>query len=201
MIKNFLKSYALSLVMVLGFTTLGMAQTAPSIKDFPNVKIKNFGQMDERFYRGAQPLEGDYQALKDLGITTIIDLREDAEGYSKTIAESLGMKYYNVPMSGWKYPKDSVVDEFMKIVDNAETGKFFLHCKAGIHRTGVLGAVYRFEKNNWDYDKAYKEMKNYDFSWWMVHGRLKTFVKDYSEEMEEKAKLKAAPPVAAVSGN
>ena len=84
MIKNFLKSYALSLVMVLGLTTLGFAQTSPSTKDFPNVKIKNFGQMDERFYRGAQPEQGDYQALKDLGITTVIDLREDPEEYRKS---------------------------------------------------------------------------------------------------------------------
>ena len=27
------------------------------------IKIKNFGQMDERFYRGAQPKEKDYKDL------------------------------------------------------------------------------------------------------------------------------------------
>ena len=40
------------------------------------VKIKNFGQMDDRFFRGAQPKdEADYKALAELGIKTIIDLR------------------------------------------------------------------------------------------------------------------------------
>ena len=35
---------------------------------FPNIKISNFGQMDENFYRGARPKDKDYPALKELGI-------------------------------------------------------------------------------------------------------------------------------------
>src|SRR5215831_16671809 len=43
--------------------------TAPS--SFPNVKIKNFGQMDEHFFRGAQPAPDDYKTLATLGIKCI----------------------------------------------------------------------------------------------------------------------------------
>ena len=51
-------------------------ETAPS--QFPNIRIKNFGQMDEHFYRGAQPEQSDYTAMAPaLGIKTIIDLRDD----------------------------------------------------------------------------------------------------------------------------
>src|SRR5258706_1456684 len=53
------------------------AATITSPSDFPNIKIKNFGQMDEHFYRGAQPKPDDYRALATLGIKTIIDLRDD----------------------------------------------------------------------------------------------------------------------------
>ena len=54
----------------------------------------------------------------------------------------------------------------------------------------MTGAVYRFEKYGWDYEKTYREMKNYKFSTWMVHGRLKDFVEDYAEKMKnEQAKL------------
>ena len=35
--------------------------------------------MDERFYRGAKPKRGQYQALKDLGVNTVIDLQEEPE--------------------------------------------------------------------------------------------------------------------------
>src|SRR5690349_4219461 len=136
--KNYLRAFLATLVFVLSFSVVNFAQTAP--KTFPNVNIKNFGQMDERFYRGAQPLPGDYQSLKDLGITTVIDLRNDPTDYEKTEVEKLGMKYVNIPMSGWKSPKDKDLEEFMNLVNDSSTGAFFVHCKAGIHRTGVAGA-------------------------------------------------------------
>jgi len=182
MTKNFLRAFAASFVLILNFAVYSTAQTSPSATDFPSVKIGNFGQMDERFYRGAQPLESDYQSLKDLGIKTVIDLRNDPTDYEKAAVEALGMKYVNIPMSGWKSPKDAQMDVFLKLIDDPETGKFFVHCKAGIHRTGVAGAVYRFEKYSWTYDQAYQEMKNYNFTSGLVHGSLKSFVKDYAKE-------------------
>jgi protein tyrosine/serine phosphatase len=181
MIKNTLRAFAATFVLVFSFVASSTAQTSPSATDFPAVKIGNFGQMDERFYRGAQPLESDYQSLKDIGITTVIDLRNDPTGYEKSAVEALGMKYVNIPMSGWQSPKDVQIAEFLKLVGNPETGKFFVHCKAGIHRTGVAGAVYRFNKYNWNYDQAYKEMKNYNFTSGLVHGSLKSFVKKYAK--------------------
>ena len=54
---------------------------------FPNIKIKNFGQMDDRFYRGARPGEEDYKALAELGITTIIDLTDNSREYEHPAVE------------------------------------------------------------------------------------------------------------------
>jgi tyrosine-protein phosphatase SIW14 len=188
--KNFLTAFVTSLLMVFSFAAFTSAQTAPS--SFPNVKIGNFGQMDERFYRGAQPLPDDYQSLKDLGVKTVIDLRNDPTDYEKASVEALGMRYVNIPMSGWKSPKDQQIEEFLKLANDPETGAFFVHCKAGIHRTGVAGAVWRFTKYSWDYDQTYKEMKNYNFSSGLVHGALKSFVKDYFKEMETEKATRAA---------
>ena len=70
----------------------------------------------------------------------------------------------------------------------------FAHCKAGRHRTGLTGAVYRMEKYGWDYDKVYKEMKNYDYSSWPVHYNIKTYVQDYAKEI--KSRKPVAVPVA-----
>src|SRR5829696_1361887 len=103
--KNHLRAFLAIFVFVLGFSLNGFAQTVPQA--FPNVNIKNFGQMDERLYRGAQPLPEDYQALKDLGVATVVDLRNDPTDYEKTEVEKLGMRYVNIPMSGWKTPKDN----------------------------------------------------------------------------------------------
>ena len=212
MIKDTLRSFLATFAFVIAFVTVSFGQsqtnfqatdslggvTTAAKKDFSNVKIGNFGQMDERFYRGAQPLESDYQSLKDLGITTVIDLRNDPMAYEKAAVEALGMKYVHIPMSGWKSPKQADVDTFLALVNNPETGKFYVHCKAGIHRTGVVGAAYRYTNYGWDYDKVYKEMKDYNYSNGLVHGKLGSFVKKMGGRFaEEKAKAAtAASPIA-----
>jgi tyrosine-protein phosphatase SIW14 len=180
MTKNIFRKYAAAFFAVFSFAAFAQAQTSPS--EFPNVKIKNFGQMDDNYFRGAQPMPDDYASLAALGVKTIVDLRNDPTDYEKSAAEAVGIKYIPVPMSGWKSPKDADVQKVVSILNDPATyGKVFVHCKAGIHRTGITGAVYRMEKYGWDYDKAYTEMKNYNFSAGLVHGSLKSYVKDYAK--------------------
>jgi protein tyrosine/serine phosphatase len=148
--------------------------------EISNVKIKNFGQMDDRFFRGAQPKENDYGQLAALGIKTVIDLQDDPTPYEKRNVEALGMKYINIPMSDKDYPGTDKITEFLKLVDDPTTGKFYVHCAGGRHRTGVMGAVYRFNRYNWNYDQVYAEMKKYDFYTRWGHGDMKKFVQDYA---------------------
>src|SRR5437899_11037067 len=151
---------------------------------FTNIHIRNFGKMDARFYRGAQPDEADYKDLKALGIQTVIDLQDSPTNYEKRDVEALGMRYVNIPMSDSSYPKEESINAFLKLVNNPATGKFFAHCAGGRHRTGVVGAVYRFNVNHWNFDQAYTEMKDYDFYTRWGHGDLKTFVEDYAQKMQ-----------------
>jgi tyrosine-protein phosphatase SIW14 len=150
---------------------------------FSNIKIRNFGKMDDRFYRGAQPDESDYKDLKALGVKTVIDLQDHPTSYEKRDVEALGMRYVNIPMSDSNYPKEEQIAAFLKVVNDSTTGTFFAHCAGGRHRTGVVGAVYRFNVNHWSYDQAYAEMKDYDFYTRFGHGDLKTFVEDYAKRM------------------
>ena len=154
--------------------------------EIANVKIKNFGQMDDRFFRGGQPKQNDYQQLAALGIKTVIDLRNDPKDYAKQNVEALGMKYVNIPMSDKDYPPSAKIEEFLKLVDDPSTGKFFVHCAGGRHRTGVMGAVYRFNEYQWKYDQVYAEMKKYDFYTRWGHGDMKKFVKDYATSFQNK---------------
>ncbi len=152
---------------------------------FPNVRIKNFGQMDERFFRGAEPKDiEDFQALKELGISTIIDLQAKPERTERGMVESLGMRYVNIPMIEKKYPRPEWVAAFMKTVDDPETGKFYVHCAGGRHRTGSMGAVYRMEKYGWNFEQVYAEMKQFDFYTSWGHGDFKTFVEDYARQRQ-----------------
>lgn len=183
MFKNNLRALVASFVFVLSFAVIsGFAQTSPS--PVGNVKIRNFGQMDEHYYRGAQPKEDEYQSLKDLGVKTVIDLQAEPTKYEKAAVEGLGMKYVNIPMEDTEYPKPESIETFLKIVNDPSTGTVFVHCKGGKHRTGVTGAVYRFTKYGWDYDKAYQEMLNYDFYTKWGRQVMKDFVVDYAAKMK-----------------
>jgi protein tyrosine/serine phosphatase len=104
-------------------------------------------------------------------------------------------------MSGWKYAKDTQVEEFMKLMNDPATGVVYAHCKAGKHRTGLTGAIYRFEKYGWDYDEAYKEMKNYDYSSWPVHYNIKAYVQDYAKVMKSRRPVATQTATAAAGAN
>lgn len=183
---------------ILLFSVVSFAQSAQQA-DFSNIKIKNFGQMDERFYRGAQPKKEDYKDLAALGIKTVIDLQAEPKDYEKSMVEALGMRYVNIPMVDKEYPKQEWVDAFLKVVNDPTTGKFYVHCAGGRHRTGAMGAVYRYTKYGWNYDQVYAEMKKYDFYTSFGHGDFKKFVQDYWQQMQAKGAASASASTAAQS--
>jgi protein tyrosine/serine phosphatase len=187
---NFKRDFLFVRLLVLTLTFAAFATSFAQSREsnsFSNIKIKNFGQMDQRFYRGAQPKENDYKALAALGIKTVIDLRDDSEGYEKPAVEAAGMRYVNIPMDDKSYPTTGTVETFLKLVDSPDTGKFYVHCAGGRHRTGVMGAVYRFTHDKWNYDQAYAEMKQYDFYTRWGHGPMKEFVQDYWNRLQSQS--------------
>lgn len=181
--RKFFRNVASLILVTLALTVISQAQEV-SNHTSPAVKIKNFGQMDERFYRGARPKQEDYKDLAAMGIKTIIDLTEDPKEDEKATIESLGMKFVHIPMIAKKYPTEEVTNMFLKVANDPATGKFFVHCAGGRHRTGAMGAVYRFQNYNWNFDQVYAEMKQYDFYTSWGHGAFKDFVKDYYDHMQ-----------------
>jgi protein tyrosine/serine phosphatase len=181
--KKSFRSLVATIFTVLALAIVAQAQE-PTSQDFSSIKIKNFGQMDERFYRGAQPKEQDFKSLAAIGIKTVIDLTEDPKPYEKTAVEALGMKYVNIPMIAKKYPTEEATRMFLKVANDPETGKFYLHCAGGRHRTGAMGAVYRYQFYDWNFDQVYAEMKKFDFYTSWGHGAFKDFVQDYYEKLQ-----------------
>jgi len=192
------RNVAGAVLIVLALTLVSQAQGLSS-QNNPTVKIKNFGQMDERFYRGAQPKEQDYKDLAALGIKTVIDLTADPKPYERPAVEALGMKYVSIPMAERKYPTEEVTRMFLKVVSDPDTGKFFVHCAGGRHRTGAMGAVYRYQFYDWNFDQVYAEMKKFDFYTSWGHGAYKDFVQDYYAKMQiAKASGHSTTPTSAV---
>lgn len=178
------------LALIFSISTASFAKGKYS--KFPNIKIKNFGQMDERFFRGSRPNDDDYQALAALGVKTIIDLTDNSMEYEKPAVEAAGLRYVNIPMVDKSYPSMDQINEFLKVVDDPATGKFFVHCAGGRHRTGVVGAVYRFNHDHWNFEQALAEMDQYEFGSGYGHGKQRDFVRDYWEQFQAKQTAAAA---------
>ena len=174
------KFFVITFAILIGISFFKVsAQSSPDKRaKYPNVKISNFGQLDDRFFRGARPGKKDFVELKAIGIDTIIDLTENSpeeRGY----AESAGLKYVNIAIKDKSYPTPEAVETFLKVANDPATGKFYVHCAGGRHRTGDMGALWRFSNYGWDYDQVMQEMNNFDF-YESGHKDSKQFVVDYA---------------------
>src|ERR1051325_5175637 len=94
-------------------------------------RIKNFGCINENFFRGAQPKDSDYKDLAAMGVKTIVNLRIDARSDEQQMTEAAGMKYFYIGMKDDKRPADQQVQDFLKIVNDPANQPVFVHCIGG----------------------------------------------------------------------
>ena len=60
-------------------------------------------------------------------------------------------------------------------------------------------AVYRMEVDGWDVDRAYQEMKDYDFYTRFGHGCYKDYVYDYNRALKARVPQGSSANVKAVA--
>jgi protein tyrosine phosphatase (PTP) superfamily phosphohydrolase (DUF442 family) len=161
--------------------------------------IPNAGKITDILYRGAQPRDVGLSELKILGIATIVDLRgEDREKieWERKTAESLGMRFVHIPVSGWSSPTDEQVVQFLSLFRDNRGQKIFVHCRFGDDRTGVFVAAYRMAIEKWPAEQATKEMYFFGFNgFW--HPAMKSFVRDFPARLNSDpllAPLRALSP-------
>jgi len=139
--------------------------------------VLNAGKISEVLLRGAQPSAQGLVELKKLGVTTIVDLRGNRGPVARerALAESLGMRFIDIPVNGGSPPANAQVAEFLKLFQQAEPQKIFVHCYFGSDRTGVMVAAYRMADQNWTADQAVEEMYSFGFHYhW--YGAMKSYV-------------------------
>jgi tyrosine-protein phosphatase SIW14 len=155
--------------------------------------LPNGGKINDALFRGAQPRGNGIKELQNLGITTIVDLRgEDPDkiAWERQQAESLGIRFVSIPVSGWDPPTNDQVAEFLALFHNHPKEKVFVHCRFGDDRTGIFVATYRMAYDGWPAQQAMNEMYFFGFNgFW--HPSMKAFIRDFP------ARLKSAPALAA----
>jgi protein tyrosine phosphatase (PTP) superfamily phosphohydrolase (DUF442 family) len=150
-----------------------------------------------RIYRSGQlTVAGFTDVVHQLGIQTIVNLQDDYPDPDlcqsfwdrRTTKESelchrLGVRYVLIEpdlISRTRIPAErpAAIDRFLELMDDASIYPVLIHCKAGLHRTGLLSAVYRMEYQGWSNGEACRELRAHGFGDWACTS-ANDYVKQY----------------------
>jgi protein tyrosine/serine phosphatase len=131
--------------------------------------VGNFGQLSRYLYRGAQPTDAGFVALKELGVDTIVRVStEKGLEAEQAEVEGLGMHFVGLPWSSLHTPTADQVATFLALTEAMPRRTIFIHCKAGADRTGVMVALYRIAVDRWPVDEAVSEMKAFHYRYYLL---------------------------------
>jgi tyrosine-protein phosphatase SIW14 len=133
-------------------------------------------------YRSGQlTAEGFRDAVARYGVRTVVNCQNEFPDPDlaisfwdrRTVRESeicreLGVRYVHLDPDLCSNRTDvtarpRVIDQFLAVLDDPAARPVLLHCKAGLHRTGILAAVYRMEYEGWGPYRALEELKAHGF--------------------------------------
>ncbi|MCI0459919.1 MAG: tyrosine-protein phosphatase [Gemmataceae bacterium] len=130
---------------------------------------------------GCLTANGFKEAIRRYQIRTVINLQDEfpdpelARRYlsgevihERDLCERLKVRYVWMPpdlISRRKVPAErpEAIERFLAILDDPANYPILIHCKAGLHRTGVMAAVYRMEYQGWSAARALRELKDHGF--------------------------------------
>ena len=135
-----------------------------------------------RIYRSGQmTVAGFEDTLKDLNIRTVVNLQEEypdpdlKKSYfnwgtvrESTLCEQLRVKYVFiapdlVPHRQAPERRPEAIEKMLAILDDPDNYPLLIHCRAGLHRTGCMVAIYRMEFEGWSPQRAVAEMRAHGF--------------------------------------
>lgn len=150
-----------------------------------------------RFYRSGQmTAEGFADAVERYHIRTILNVQDefpdpdiDLSFWERgTIKESelcreLGVRYVHLmptllPRHLIPEHRPPAIDQFLNLLDDEANYPVLIHCHAGLHRTGLLTAIYRMEYQGWTREQAFLDMKAQGFGAWVCTS-ANDYVKQY----------------------
>ncbi len=109
--------------------------------------IPNFSSTQNQVFFGGQPSAEDVEALRELGVRTIISLRSAEEMESldfdeESAVQEAGMDFLHFPVSGGDPPGDERLAGLFDVLEEASSHPIFLHC-ASSDRSGFVWTLFR----------------------------------------------------------
>lgn len=139
--------------------------------------------------RSPQPSESDIKDLhKRYGLRTVINLRGHKPGKSwfeeeKRGVEAIGARWIHLAVNSRRAPAPELVREFFEVIGEEQNWPVLIHCQGGIHRTGLMTALYRIQFEGWSNERAVAEMEKNYFNWGTTdRSRVLDFVRSYKPQ-------------------
>ncbi len=151
--------------------------------------VTNFAQVSEQLYRGAQPTRRGFIQLKEMGIRTVVNLRETSS--DRPEMRGLGMHYVHIRFNP-AHPEDDEIAAFLNVVGDPANQPVFVHCQAGADRTGTVVAIYRVVEQGWPVGEAVKELQLFGFH--AVWNDLLEYLADLDPAHIERVMQAHSPP-------
>jgi hypothetical protein len=87
------------------------------------------------------------------------------------LCRQLGVRYVYLPPDLLAHGESMLhrpraIDRFLQVLDDTANHPVLVHCRAGLHRTGIMTAVYRMEYDGWTPRQTIEEMKVNGFGEW-----------------------------------
>ena len=171
-----------------------------------------------RFYRSGQmTAPGLRDAIERYKIKTVINLQHEnpdprmpeswlgkPQQTESEVCKSLNVDYVLITPDILPHPNDlsklpPAVAEFLDRLDDESAYPVLIHCKAGLHRTGRLTAIYRMEYEGWGAGAAMRELRANGYGYAMASEAddfIIQFVQNYKPRAKGRATA-AAPATAA----
>jgi tyrosine-protein phosphatase SIW14 len=167
------------LKLVLALAVIGVVIAGPlCYAVHQRTYMRNFAVVEEGvLYRSGQltPQALD-QVARERNIRTLVTLRTTRvigklppDTWEEDYCQSHGLKHVRIVPRVWgadergEVPAEQTVQEFLQVMDDPANYPVLVHCFAGIHRTGMMCAVFRMDYQGWNVDRAIQEMQHYGY--------------------------------------
>ncbi len=143
------------------------------------IHAKRFREVEPgKLYRSGQmTANGFRETIQKYGIKTVVNLQHEqpdpvlpdgwmGKGHVREseLCAQLGVTYKLItpdvlPPGNKLEDEPPAVTEWLALLEKDESYPILLHCKAGLHRTGRLTAIYRMEYHGWSAGEALRELR------------------------------------------